>query len=165
MTTNKLKLNEAKTDCLLVYSDSARVKPICMPLMVGSSPVLPSTLVHYLGAGLDSQLSKDAQILATRKRLYFTSAVFPGWRDFCLKPPWLNCSTHSFFLLWTATILFWSVVLNLSYVCFKRFKSGLLDSWLAATNETTSLRISNPFIGFLSANALISRYCCLCLIV
>ena len=71
MTTNKLKLNEAKTDCLLVYSDSARVKPICMPLMVGSSPVLPSTLVHYLGAGLDSQLSMDAQILATRKKALF----------------------------------------------------------------------------------------------
>ncbi len=44
------------------------------------------------------------------------------------------------------------------------FKVILLDSRLAAIDVTTSLRVLNPFIGFPSANALISRYHCLCLI-
>jgi hypothetical protein len=57
-----------------------------------------------------------------------------------------------------------TLTLNLSYGCFKRFKTGLLDLRLAATDKTTSLRILNLSIGFLSVNALISRYRCLCFI-
>jgi hypothetical protein len=97
MTTNKLKLNEAKTYCLLVFSDSSRVKPISMPLMVGSSSVLPSTLVHYLGAGLDSQLSMEAQILATRKKALFHLSRISRMKRFLLKPA-LAQLLHAFVL-------------------------------------------------------------------
>jgi hypothetical protein len=97
MTTNKLKLNEAKTDCLLVFSDSSRVKPISMPLMVGSSPVLPSTSVLYLGAGLDSKLSMEAQILATRKKALFHLSRISRMKRFLSKPA-LAQLLHAFVL-------------------------------------------------------------------
>ncbi len=97
MTTNKLKLNEAKTECLLVFSDSSRVKPISMPLMVGSSPVLPSIFVHYLGAGLDSQLSLEAQIFVTRKKALFHFSRISRLKRFLSKPA-LAQLLHAFVL-------------------------------------------------------------------
>ena len=127
MTTNKLKLNEAKTDCLLVYSDSARVKPICMPLMVGSSPVLPSTLVHYLGAGLDSQLSMEAQILATRKKALFHLSRISRMKRFLSKTA-LAQLLHAFVLSTLDCNNSLLVGCPESKLCvFKRFKIGLLD--------------------------------------
>ncbi len=80
-----------------LFSDSSRVKPISMPLMVGSSPVLPSTLVHYLGTGLDSQLSMEAQNLATRKKALFHLSRISRMKKFLSKPA-LAQLLHAFVL-------------------------------------------------------------------
>ena len=118
---------QAKTDCLLVYSDSARVKPICMPLMVGSSPVLSFTLVHYLGAGLDSQLSMEAQILATRKKALFHLSRISRMKRFLSKTA-LAQLLHAFVLSTLDCNNSLLVGCPESKLCvFKRFKIGLLD--------------------------------------
>lgn len=71
LSANFLKLNEVKTDALLMYSASARNPPERSPVDVGGVPIHPSDVVRNLGVLLDSHLTMDKQIRATCKRAYF----------------------------------------------------------------------------------------------
>ena len=49
MTPNKLKLNENKTEALIVYASSTRVKPMNTPLCVGEETVPLASTNRNLG--------------------------------------------------------------------------------------------------------------------
>jgi hypothetical protein len=73
LSLNRLKLNEDKTDALLVSSkDAVRKKNISsMPLMVGDVPISPSPVVLNLGVRLDSHLTMESQITSSCRKAYF----------------------------------------------------------------------------------------------
>ena len=73
MSLNRLKLNEDKTDALLVSSkDAVRKRNISsMPLMVGDAPISPSPVVLNLGVRLDSHLTMESQITSSCRKAYF----------------------------------------------------------------------------------------------
>jgi hypothetical protein len=68
MTENKLKLNEDKTEALLVYAASSRKKPAPTPLMVSGEMVQLATTVRNLGVTLDCHLTLDAHV---REKAFF----------------------------------------------------------------------------------------------
>ena len=71
MTANKLKLNEAKTEALLVYAVSSKRKPALTPLMVGGETIQLATTVRNLGVTLDSHLTLDAHVRSVCKKAFF----------------------------------------------------------------------------------------------
>jgi len=71
MTANKLKLNEDKTEALLVYAASSRRKPALTPLMVGGETIQLATTVRNLGVTLDSHLTLDAHVRSICKKAFF----------------------------------------------------------------------------------------------
>jgi hypothetical protein len=73
LSLNRLKLNEDKTDALLVSSkDAVRKKNISsMSLMVGDVPISPSPVVLNLGVRLDSHPTMESQITSSCRKTYF----------------------------------------------------------------------------------------------
>ena len=71
MTANKQKLNDGKTDVLLVHSKTSSLKPVNLPLLVGSVAVKPSTTVKNLGVLFDQHLTMAEQIGATCKKAFY----------------------------------------------------------------------------------------------
>jgi hypothetical protein len=70
MDANHLKLNEGKTDALVV-SSSARAKVNLPPLVINGVEVVPSSTVRNLGVILDSNLTMTAHISAVCRRAFF----------------------------------------------------------------------------------------------
>ena len=87
LSQNRLKLNEDKTDALLVSSkDAVRMKNISsMPLMVGDAPISPSPVVPNFGVLLDSHLTIDSQIRSSFKKAYFHLRRIARIRRFFLR--------------------------------------------------------------------------------
>jgi hypothetical protein len=73
LAVNRLKLNEDKTDALLVSSkDNVAKKRIAsIPLVVGDARIIPSPVVRNLGVLLDSHLTMEQQINASCRSSYF----------------------------------------------------------------------------------------------
>jgi hypothetical protein len=73
LAANRLKLNEDKTDALLVSSkDNVAKKRIAsIPLVVGGASIIPSPVVRNLGVLLDSHLTMEQQINSSCKSSYF----------------------------------------------------------------------------------------------
>jgi hypothetical protein len=71
MTANKLKLNENKTEALIVYASSTRLKPMKIPLRVGEETVPLASTARNLGVILDSHLSLDDHVRSICKRAFF----------------------------------------------------------------------------------------------
>jgi hypothetical protein len=73
MLANKLKINDSKTECMIVGSKAtlAKLSPLKITITVGSETVVPVHSVRSLGSTLDSMLSMDLQISNTIKSAYF----------------------------------------------------------------------------------------------
>eukprot|EP00914_Ancora_sagittata_P022153 GHVO01044055.1.p1 GENE.GHVO01044055.1~~GHVO01044055.1.p1 ORF type:complete len:215 (+),score=19.28 GHVO01044055.1:449-1093(+) len=69
MTCNKLKLNDAKTELLIVCTKPNLVENIT--ISIGDALIRPTKIVRNLGAHLDDQLSMEAQINNTTRCTYF----------------------------------------------------------------------------------------------
>ena len=68
---NRCKLNDPKTDFMLVYSDRRARKPAPLKLRVGDCELEPVQKVKNLGVILDSHLSMEAQVNSICRRAYF----------------------------------------------------------------------------------------------
>jgi hypothetical protein len=62
MFENKLKLNEDKSDALLVSSSHPSKKPLPLPLSIGDEKILPAGSVRNLGMILDSHLTLEVHV-------------------------------------------------------------------------------------------------------
>ena len=71
MAQNRCKLNDPKTDFMLVYSDRRARKPAPLKLRVGDCELEPVQKVKNLGVILDSHLSMEAQVNSICRRAYF----------------------------------------------------------------------------------------------
>ncbi len=108
MSLNRLKLNEDKTDALLVSSkDAVRKKYIpSMPLMEGDAPISPSPVVLNLGVRLDSHLTMESQITSLAGRLIFISEELPGSGDSSHALRYVSSSMPLFYLNLTMVTVF-----------------------------------------------------------
>ena len=68
---NKMKFNVGKTDTILVYSGSSRIKPNDISIEVGEENIKPSSSVRNLGITLDSNLNLGNHIKIICKRAQF----------------------------------------------------------------------------------------------
>lgn len=71
MTINKLKLNEDKTDALMVYSGTGRAKPLNLSLMAAGVSITLSTTSRNLGVLFDSHLTMEPKTRLVCKKAYF----------------------------------------------------------------------------------------------
>eukprot|EP00914_Ancora_sagittata_P026012 GHVO01051367.1.p1 GENE.GHVO01051367.1~~GHVO01051367.1.p1 ORF type:complete len:260 (+),score=-2.05 GHVO01051367.1:448-1227(+) len=69
MTHNKLKLNDSKTELLIICKKPELVKDIA--INIGNSTIKPSKSVRNLGAVIDDQLSMKAHINNTTRNVYY----------------------------------------------------------------------------------------------
>lgn len=70
MTRNKLKLNDSKTECMILTRRG--VKPDdCVTVQIGGEVIQPKTVVGNLGAVLDCSLTMVAQVNRVIKGVYF----------------------------------------------------------------------------------------------
>jgi Reverse transcriptase (RNA-dependent DNA polymerase) len=67
---NRMKLNESKTDVLMVHSSRSRLAPPALPLAVGNEQICPVSSVRNLGFILDCHMTFEDQIRSTRQRCY-----------------------------------------------------------------------------------------------
>jgi hypothetical protein len=70
MAKNKLKLNDSKTECLVVTSKRAKKAPE-LTITIGDETIKPKVTVQNLGATLDSELSIEAHVRRVIKTSYF----------------------------------------------------------------------------------------------
>jgi hypothetical protein len=73
MLKNKLKINDEKTEVMLLGSKGAleTVRPLDLKIRVGTSEILPTNSVRNLGVILDPSLSMDKQVASTTRAAYF----------------------------------------------------------------------------------------------
>ncbi len=70
MGKNKLKLNDGKTECMVISKKKAKPMPDLV-VRIGDELIKPKLCVQNLGATLDSELSMHAQVNRTIKGVYF----------------------------------------------------------------------------------------------
>ena len=70
MIRNKLKINDDKTEFLLITSPRAKFN-VNIELSIGRETIVPSTSCKSLGVMLDSQFAMDAQIRHLCKSMHF----------------------------------------------------------------------------------------------
>ena len=73
MLTNRLKLNDAKTECMLITPRSKipALSSNNIHLTVGCAQIKPKMSVHNLGAVLDAELSMEQQVKAVIRSINF----------------------------------------------------------------------------------------------
>jgi len=71
MYDNKLKMNDAKTEALIITPNRGISTINDISINVGSQDVTPSINVRNLGAMFDSNLKMDKQVNAITKRMYY----------------------------------------------------------------------------------------------
>ena len=69
-TASKPKLNENKTEALVVYAGSARMMPLNTPLGVGEGTVQLASTARNLGVILDSHLLLDDHVRSICKKAF-----------------------------------------------------------------------------------------------
>ena len=62
MSNNLIQFNDPKSDALVCYSKTSRLKPTNFPLVLGDASISPSETVRNLGVTLDTHLSMQKQI-------------------------------------------------------------------------------------------------------
>ena len=71
MTVNKLKLNDGKTEIMVVASPHNQCRLTDIRLKIGEAILTPRSTVKNLGAALDSTLSMEAQVSSVVRKMYF----------------------------------------------------------------------------------------------
>ena len=71
MAANDLKLNDNKTDAMVICSSRRRDRPAEQLLTVGECQIAPSPVVKNLGVVLDSHLTMAAHVTSLCRRAYF----------------------------------------------------------------------------------------------
>lgn len=71
MRKNKLKLNDDKTEYMIISSDRLKAKLTIPELIVGAMKVQPNTLVKNLGCMIDDSLKMVSQVDTIVKRAHF----------------------------------------------------------------------------------------------
>jgi hypothetical protein len=96
---NRLKLNEDKTDALLVSSKDnvAKKRITSIPLVVGGASIIPSPVVRYLGVLLDSHLTMVQQINSSCRSSYFHLRRIARIKNFLSLPAVIQL-VHAFVL-------------------------------------------------------------------
>jgi hypothetical protein len=84
ITANRVKLNDSKTDALLVHGKN---RPHEFLIIAGDVQIVPSECVRNLGVILDSQLTMNDQIRSICKKSYFHLHRIPGLRSLSLSLP------------------------------------------------------------------------------
>ena len=69
MLKNKLKINDEKTEMMMLGSKGAleTIRPLDVKIRVGTSEILPTDCVRNLGVILDPALSMEKQVAATTR--------------------------------------------------------------------------------------------------
>ena len=75
MYSNKLKLNESKTDCIVIGNTKQIDKVMCDVLKVGSSDIIISKNVKNLGVYIDRKLDMERQVNSMCFWLFLFKAV------------------------------------------------------------------------------------------
>ena len=70
MARNRLKLNDSKTECLVVTSRRSKVAPE-LTITIGEEVIKPKVTVQNLGATLESQLSMEPHVRRVIKSAYY----------------------------------------------------------------------------------------------
>ena len=73
MLTNKLKINDSKTECVIV-TPKRHIRSVDLDkvvVIVGNSSIKPTTVVTNLGAVLDDHLAMDRQVTKVTRGAYF----------------------------------------------------------------------------------------------
>jgi hypothetical protein len=73
MLLNKLKINDSKTECMLIASKStmAKLSSLNITITVGSDTIIPKKSVSNLGSTLDSELAMNGQISQVIRSAYY----------------------------------------------------------------------------------------------
>ncbi len=71
MSSNKLKLNDQKTEFIIFGSPSGRKKVQTTSIKVGDEDILPATVVRNIGAYFDCHLKMDTQVSKMCKSAWF----------------------------------------------------------------------------------------------
>jgi hypothetical protein len=71
MCENKLKLNDDKTECIVITSKKNRAVNADVRVQIGEASIKPAQVVHNLGATVDQELSMEAQVNKVIKSVYF----------------------------------------------------------------------------------------------
>ena len=88
MLKNKLKINDEKTEVMLLGSKGAleTAHPLNLKIRVGTSEILPTDSVRNLGVILDPGLSMDKQVSSTTRAAYFHLRRIRQVRPYITKP-------------------------------------------------------------------------------
>ena len=71
MMQNKLKLNDDKTEVLIINSPRQKIRINTIPVQIGDSQIVPSKTAKNLGVIFDSHFSMDKQIKSICQKSYF----------------------------------------------------------------------------------------------
>ncbi|XP_055997120.1 uncharacterized protein LOC130047028 [Ostrea edulis] len=71
MTVNKLKLNDGKTEIMVVASAHNQCLVKDIRLKIGEAILTPKSTVKNLGAALDATLSMEIQVNSVVRKMYF----------------------------------------------------------------------------------------------
>ncbi|XP_046579590.1 uncharacterized protein LOC124287151 [Haliotis rubra] len=85
MSTNKLKLNAEKTECVVVGPKSRRLESGLTTLVIGDTEVPVSEIVKDLGVILDSDLSTDSHISQITKMCFLQLRNISNIRKYLTK--------------------------------------------------------------------------------
>ena len=97
MASNKLKMNDAKTEVMLITPRSMAMKIECPTLVIGDHAVAPSSFVRNLGGILDSLAGMERQINAVCKTSYMYMHLYNISKIRCyLNKHSLECIIHAF---------------------------------------------------------------------
>ena len=72
MLNNKLKINDSKTEFLVISSTRSKYKPDNIFITVGTSQIYPSQKCKCLGAIFDKHFNFRSQVSQVRKSTYFS---------------------------------------------------------------------------------------------
>ena len=71
MCANKLKLNDNKTEVLVIHTKASTHHAAQIKVKIGDCEIVPSTAVRNLGAMMDCHLSMDTQINHVTRSAFF----------------------------------------------------------------------------------------------
>jgi hypothetical protein len=71
MAVNKLKLNDAKTEIMVIASSHNKNRVLDIRLKIGEETVIPKSTVRNLGAALDATLSMETQVNSVVRKMHY----------------------------------------------------------------------------------------------
>jgi len=95
MCSHQLKMNEDKTEYLIISSKQTARKISPPPLAIGSSEIAPSTSARYLGVTIDRYISMDTHITNLCRNSFMQLRNIAKLRP-CIDKESLECIIHGF---------------------------------------------------------------------